>query len=241
MDRDLFVFFSTPKNTPDGTEAKRCVDKLIETGIIKENDWDCHTSNTNSLAKNYNDVLKDDRVTGKILLLIHSDVIVDDLFVKEKLNMRFNKNKMAGMVGIAGGKQIYNNKKELQLWHQMTVPGKLQGEVTNNYGDDLLAQVCTTRFGGTGDRVIIADGCFMALNVDLIRKYNVTFDEECPSKFNFYDLNFCLRCYEKGVEVYVDPIHILHRSIGLTHLTEDFVLGNEFFKNNYIRKLWEPR
>jgi len=239
MDRELFVYFSTPKDTPDGTEAKRCVDKLVETSIIKEDCWDCHTSNNDSLAKVYNDILKDDRVTGKILMLIHSDVVVDDLFVKDKLNTRFNKNRMAGMVGIAGGKQIYNNGKKLQLWHQMTVPGKLEGEVTNNYGDDILAQVCTTRFGGTGDRVIIADGCFMALNVDVIRKYDVTFDEKCPSKFNFYDLNFCLRCYDKGVEIYVDPIHILHRSVGLTRLTQDFVLGNEYFKNNYIRKLWE--
>lgn len=239
MDKDLFVYFSSPDSDCKNLMAYRGVKKMIEAGIIKEEDWKCKTSNKDSLAKNYNEIIRDPQTTGKILLLVHSDLIVDDLFVKEKLNARFERNKNACVVGIAGGKKIANLPRRYELWHLMTPKGSHLGEVTNNATEDILSTVGTTRFGGHGERAIIIDGCFMAIDVDRIRKFGVTFDENCPSGFHFYDLIFSLRCYWAGAEIYVDPIHVLHKSVGLVNVSGDFLVGNQYFKNNYLSKLWK--
>ena len=237
MDRDLYVFFSTPGASPDGLMSFRCVNKLVDTGILKKENWSCVTNNVNSLAKNYNDILYSDSVSGKILVLIHSDLIVDDLFLKEKLNERFDRSGNAALVGIAGGSRVFSGELNLELWHLMTAPGNHLGEVTNGDWKDCLSPVRTTRFGTQGKRALIVDGCFMAMDVDRVRAAGVRFDESSPSKYNFYDLIFSLRCHWAGLEIYVDPIHVVHKSVGLTKMTEDFALGNEYFKTNYLSKL----
>lgn len=239
MDKELFVYFSTPDPDCKNLMAYRGVEKMIEAGIVKKENWECKTNNKDTLSKNYNNILRDPRTSGKILCLVHSDLIIDDLFVKEKLNARFQRNKNACVVGIAGGGRITNRPRKYELWHLMTPNGSHLGEVTNNVDDDILSTVATTRFGPHGRRALIIDGCFMAIDVDRIRKLGVTFDENCPSGFHFYDLIFSLRCYWVGAEIYVDPIHVLHKSIGLTKVTSDFLNGNAYFKNNYLNKLWE--
>ena len=238
MNKELYVYFSTPEPSYENSMAYIGVKKLIETGIIKEENWGCQVNNTESLATVYNRILTSDKVKDKILVLIHSDVIIDDLFVKEKLNARFNRNKCACVVGIAGGKKIKRDDNPNKLWHLMTANNDHMGEVTNNYSDDLLSVKRTTSFGPQGERAILIDGCFMAINVERIMEKNVLFDENCPSKFHFYDLIFSLRCYHAGAEVYVDHIRIIHRSPGLKNITKEFAIGNEYFKDNYYSKLW---
>jgi len=238
MNKELFVYFSTPDSDCRNLMAYRGVEKMIETGIIKEENWECKTNNKDSLPKNYNAILHDPRTTGKILCLVHSDLIIDDLFVGDKLNARFERSRDACMVGIAGGGGIARTPLDLELWHLMTPKGGHLGEVTNNATEDILSPVWTTRFGTHGKRAMIIDGCFMALDTDRIRKIGATFDEKCPSGFHFYDLIFSLRCIWAGGDIYVDPIHVVHRSIGLTKTTEDFLLGNQYFKDNYLSRLW---
>ena len=238
MSKELFVYFSTPDSDYKGTLAHRSVLKMIELGILKPENWMCKTNNKDSLAVGYNTILNSDRVTGKILILMHSDLCIDDMFVKDKLEKRFTDFPKAALVGVAGGRRIMNRPDKPCLWHIMTVPNELSGEVSQNVNGDLLTPIVTTRFGLQAKRVIIVDGCFMAVDVDRIRAAGVTFDEDSPSKFNFYDLIFSLRCYWAGLEVYVDSIHVVHTSPGLTNRTKDFDDGNEYFKKEYISKLF---
>jgi hypothetical protein len=241
MNKELFVYFSTPESDCRNLMAYRGVTKMVEAGIVKDGNWECKTDNKDPLSKNYNKILYDPKVAGKILLLIHSDLIVDDLFVSEKLNARFDRCKKAGLVGIAGNRKIYNFPRKHELWHLMSDKESLLGEVTNNSTEDILSSQFTTRFGTQGMQVVLVDGCFMAIDVDRVVNAGVKFDEDCPSFFHFYDLMFSIRCFNAGIEIYVDPIRVLHKSIGLTNVTEDFELGNRFFKTNYLSKLWEKK
>lgn len=238
MDKDLFIFYSTPSHREDGCLAYDCILKLKQCGIVKPGDCRCKTDNKDSLAKTYNDILRDPCVSGKILVLIHSDLKIDDIFVKEKLNERFNRNKNAGVVGIAGGGKIADRPQSHQLWHLITPRETWMGEVSGNKTSDILSPIITTRFGLQGNRAIIIDGCFMALDVDRVREKGVLFDEDSPSKYNFYDLMFSLRCYWAGIEVYVDSIHVVHTSPGLTNVTDDFIVGDSYFREKYLSKLW---
>ena len=239
MDKELYIFFSTPDNTPDGTMAFRCVEKLIETGIIKKENWSCVTGNTRSLAAVYNEVLKKPEVSGKILVYIHSDLIIDDIFVKEKLNERFSRCPKAVAVGIAGGGRMEYKPEIPQLWHLITLRATRMGEVGGNLTNDILSPVMTTSFGLSGKRAILIDGCFMAIDVDRLKNVGVVFDENSPSLYNFYDLIFSVNCYLKGAEIYVDSIRATHKSPGLLKRNEDFNVGNEYFKKNFLSKIWK--
>ena len=241
MSKELFVYFSTPENDYKGSLAYKSILKMIDCGILKSENWACKTGNQDSLAFGYNKILSDDRVTGKILILMHSDLCVDDMFVKDKLEKRFSDCPKAGVVGIAGGRRIMNVPNRPSLWHLITVQNELMGEVSQNVTSDELSPIVTTRFGLQGKRAIIVDGCFMAVDVDRIRAAGVTFDENSPSKFNFYDLIFSLRCYWAGVEVYVDSIHVIHTSPGLARRTKDFTDGDAYFKEKYLSKLFEKK
>ena len=185
MDKELFIFYSTPSDKEDGCLAYDCIQKMIQCGLVKSDNWRCKTSNKDSLAKTYNDILKDPCVSGKILVLIHSDLKIDDIFVKDKLNERFRRSPNAALVGIAGGGRIADRPDKLQLWHLITLKESWMGEVSGNRTSDLLSPIITTRFGLQGNRAIIVDGCFLAVDVDRVRAKGVLFDENSPSKYNF--------------------------------------------------------
>lgn len=243
MDKQLYFYFCTEKSDPTETDAYRSIRKLIDCSILGENSWGCTTECEDSLATVYNKVLASDEVIGKILVLIHDDITMDDLFVADKLNTRFSISPKACVVGIAGPGTIQCKKHNLYLWHLIGRYEKNLGSVANKVPsagyemDSILCPQFTTTFGPQAERSVMVDGCFMAIDVDRVRKLGVTFDEKCPARYHFYDLIFSLKCFQAGGELYVDNIHVVHRSPGLTKKSEEFMLGNSYFENNYMSKI----
>lgn len=245
MDKKLYFYFCTEKDDPSSTDAYKCIHKMIDCSIIGENGWGCTTECEESLASVYNKVLSSDEVTGKIVVFIHDDITVDDIFVADKLNLRFSTSPKACIVGIAGPGNIQCKEHDLYLWHLIGRQERNLGSVANKVTitgyemDSILCPQLTTTFGPQGERSVMVDGCFMAVDVDRVRNLGLTFDEKCPSRYHFYDLIFSLRCFLAGGELYVDNIHVVHRSPGLTKKSEEFLLGNSYFKDNYIGKICE--
>jgi hypothetical protein len=77
------------------------------------------------------------------------------------------------------------------------------------------------------------DGVFMALSRKLLES-GVRFDENIPSKFHFYDLDFSLSVAQtENLKVGVGDILITHESPGLREFTDDWREGEKYFLNKY--------
>lgn len=183
-------------------------------------------NNKTAIAKIYNKAI-DFAIQEDMdyLVLAHDDVILEQDNIEDKLQRLFE---TYDVVGVAGG----NNCKLQQppLWHLMCGGfggGNLHGAVA--HGNETQKQM--TSFGPYPKRVALIDGVFMAMKKKVFKE--VRFDEDCPAKFHFYDLDFCLEANKKKHKIGVGDIYITHASPGLTEFTEEFSKGAEWFLNKW--------
>jgi hypothetical protein len=112
----------------------------------------------------------------------------------------------------------------------LTVKGHHHGAVAHGENDKKFM----TSFGEYPHEVMLLDGVFLSLMVDKVYSEEVWFDERCPSRFHFYDLNFCMNALKKGLKLGVGDIPITHASPGLSNITEEFRQGNDFFVKKHL-------
>ena len=89
-----------------------------------------------------------------------------------------------------------------------------------------------TSFGPTPSRAILIDGVLIGINLNKL-PMEVKWDESYPSRFHYYDLDFCLECNRNKVKIGVVDIPIIHQSPGLSNPTEEFYKGREYFINKW--------
>lgn len=87
-----------------------------------------------------------------------------------------------------------------------------------------------TNFGVSPAKATLIDGVLLGVNVEKVLDKKVTFDEQNPSRFHFYDLLFCVDSKRKGLSLGVFPFNIFHKSHGLKEVTNEFTQGDEYFK-----------
>lgn len=202
----------------------------------------CRTvlNNEESLAKRYNKII-DEAVEDNVdcLILVHDDVILEEDPIP-KLERLFDDY---DLVGVAGASKV--ELKSPALWHLMgggLLWGYLHGCVQHivekevgrmGYGGvEYETTKPPTYFGPYPHRVVMIDGVFMALNRKMLES-GVRFDEDCPSKFHFYDLNYSLSAHLAGLKVGVGDILITHESPGLREYTDEWRTGEQYFLNKY--------
>lgn len=180
------------------------------------------TENFNPLSTVYNKLLKFARQEDEVdcVVFIHDDVTLMENPIP-KLEKLFD---TYDVVGVAGASKI--ELKSPALWHLMG-GNNLHGEVYHA----LNGQIHPTNFGPYPHSVVMIDGVFMALNTKAIRESS--FDEENPSKWHMYDLNFSLDCVMKKLKIGVGDIAIIHESPGLRSFTDDWIEGEKYFLNKY--------
>jgi len=88
--------------------------------------------------------------------------------------------------------------------------------------------VLNTNFGTSG-RVLILDGLFLAFNPKKISEAGVRFDETCPAKFHFYDIDFSLQCNKAKLKLGTAEIEVVHSSPGLKSFTDEWLAGQKWF------------
>jgi len=189
--------------------------------VFKEN-------NKESLHKVYNKAI-DFAIQENIenLVLVHDDVILEN-YSEEKLNTLFNK---FDVIGVAGTTEV--KLEPPALWHIMgggLGSKNLHGAVA--HGDEKKKHM--TPFGTYPKRVVLIDGVFIAIKRKVFSK--IRFDEKCPSKWHFYDLDYSMQCHKAGFKVGVGDILITHNSPGLTSFTEEFNKGQEWFLQKWKTK-----
>jgi GT2 family glycosyltransferase len=186
-------------------------------------------NNTSSLASTYNKAI-DFALQEKsdYLVLCHDDVIIEsDLYYRLESAMEGY-----DVVGVAGTTEC--KLQEPALWHLMGggfSGGKLHGAVAHGNNK----QKSMTYFGVYPHRVLLIDGVFMAIKRKVFEQ--VRFDETCPAKFHFYDLDYSLSCHKAGFKIGVSDILITHASPGLREFTSEFNEGQKWFLEKWKGKL----
>jgi hypothetical protein len=179
--------------------------------------------NQRGLSDCYNDVLTDPANDNKTVLFVHDDVVLDDLFLYDKLI-----SSPYSITGLAGAK-TFNTHSDKLAWHLSAGRKDFVGEVAH-YKD---GNTWTTVFGPTNSRALVIDGLFIACKVNHLKEKGLTFDTNF--NFHFYDLAFCLRANEKKITCGVLPVHVVHYGIGDSMLTQQWEEANIKFKQTYCK------
>lgn len=215
------------------TKAK--TDKEFETRPIFQSLKKQYESNTNiefhifkdnkrGLSTCYNEILADQNHKDKTVLFVHDDVVLEDIFLYEKLI-----DSPYSITGLAGAK-TFNKSLDKLAWHLASDRSSFVGEVAHVNKDKGM---WTTVFGPTNSRVLVLDGLFFSCKVKDLKEKDLTFDANF--NFHFYDLAFCLRANEKKVTCGVLPIRVVHYGLGDSMLSSDWESSNQKFKLTYCK------
>ena len=214
---NTFIFSATAGKKEDSILYNTCKEQDIDI-FIKEN-------NKKSLHKIYNEAI-DFALQENVehLVLVHDDVILEN-FSEQRLERLFKK---FDIIGCAGTTEV--KLQTPALWHIMGGgfnSGNLFGAVAHGTQDDKHM----TSFGSYPKRVVLLDGVFLAIKKKVFEQ--IRFDESCPAKWHFYDLDYSMQCHKNKFKVGVGDILVTHNSPGLTSFTEEFNQGQEWFLNKW--------
>jgi hypothetical protein len=190
--------------------------------LYSESEFDVRIikDNKKGLSEVYNSYITEE-YKNNILVFMHDDIEINDLFLIEKLN-----ESPYVVTGLAGSKTCDLSKDKL-AWHLCCKKEDMMGEVAHKKNNFIWTSV----FGPTIGRVLIIDGLFISINVEEILKTNARFNEKF--KFHHYDMAFCLNCNKQKVKVGVLPITVVHHGLGDSMLTQDWENSNIIFKKEY--------
>jgi hypothetical protein len=189
-------------------------------------DYEIVYENKEGLTKVYNKFITEEN-KGKKLIFVHDDVIVEDLFIFEKLDLAFEK---FDIVGLAGSTKCDLNS-QVMAWHMMAPRESFVGEVAHSKGGINW----TTVFGQTPARVLVIDGLFIAVNVDKLLETGTRFDEDFD--FHHYDISFCLQANKNKLKIGVYPIRVVHFGLGDSMNTPEWAENAKKFKEKYTKVL----
>ena len=178
--------------------------------------------NKKGLSECYNQIINDPNNKNKTVLFVHDDVILEDLFLYEKLI-----GSPYSITGLAGAKS-FNKASDKLAWHLCAPREDFVGEVAHIQNGNIW----TTVFGPTKSRALVIDGLFISCKVNHLIEKTLTFDENF--NFHFYDIAFCLRANQQKVSCGVLPIKVVHYGLGDSMLTPDWEEANSKFKQSYF-------
>lgn len=210
---------ATQHNHNDFWEKSQIAIFLEKAGLT--NQCSVILENKEGLSKIYNKFINES-YAGKKLIFVHDDVLVEDLFWEEKLNIAFEKY---DIVGLAGSKRCDTSKPP--AWHLMSEKHDHVGEVGHSH----QGIVWTSVFGKSDSRALILDGLFLAVNTDKLLETGLRFDENFD--FHHYDMTLCLNANKKKLKMGVTPIRVIHFGLGDSMNTNDWQVSAHKFDRFY--------
>jgi hypothetical protein len=222
----VYVVSATEARTFDEWNQKPIVKSLEKQTSLrspKEFDFCIIRDNKRGLSDLYNEYLNKKEHQKDILLFVHDDVELEDIFLVEKLL-----NSPYEVTGLAGAKSIDLSKTP--AWHLMSDKNTHVGEVAHTS----QGQVWTSVFGPTNSRALVLDGLFLAVDVEVVTTKGAKFDEDF--KFHHYDIAFCLDCNAKKIKMGVLPIRVVHHGLGDSMRTQDWIDNAKRFTQKFGTK-----
>jgi hypothetical protein len=169
-------------------------------------------NNKKGLSEIYNTFITEEN-RNKNIIFVHDDVLIEDLFYIEKINLAFEKY---DIIGLAGSKKCKINTQTPPAWHLMSDRNDFVGEVGHSKD-----KICwTTVFGPTNSRALLIDGLFIGVKVDKLLDSNLKFDENF--KFHHYDITFCLNANSNKLKLGVFPLRVVHYGLGDSMNTQEW-------------------
>ena len=224
--KNLVIYCATQKESREDTTLWK---SLKELGLEKEIKCYFYTENKESLAKLYNSAIKHYTLRDAAIF-VHDDVILEE-DPRPKLEKLFDEYDVVGVAGCSRAEI-----KSPALWHLMGGGfdgGNLHGRVQHLHTFEGRGNFkLPTDFGLHPHKVVMIDGVFMALSRKALES-GARFDEDCPSKFHFYDLLYCKNALEKDLKIGVGDIIITHESPGLREFTDEWKAGHEYYLRQY--------
>lgn len=162
---------------------------------------------------------------SEYVVLVHDDVIIEDLFWLEKLEQGF---KEYDILGLAGATSAVVGSPA--MWHLMSNKEDWSGFVNHlvpNHPDKSFA----SSFGCVPQRCLVMDGLFLAVKKSKLLETGVMFNP--VFKFHHYDIDFCLQANKKKLKMCTIPIHVTHASGGQSGLTQDWKDSEKQFLQLY--------
>jgi SEC-C motif/Glycosyltransferase like family len=169
--------------------------------------------NQNGLPHCYNSVLDGNLGGDGVIIFAHDDLVLGDLFIREKLARAFGElgYAIAGLAGTSDFKiSPYLNPT---TWMQPPLEA-CSGAVEHQPPGQPASMEA---YGPAPRRCVVLDGLFLA--VDLKKLGSLRFDEQFP--FHFYDLDFCLTVHRAGLALGTVNVYVTHRSHG-NRRSDDF-------------------
>jgi GT2 family glycosyltransferase len=211
---------ATPKNLQEFRESSQLCIYLDKSDNFKNATIVCE--NKKGLPSVYNKYISEP-FRDKKVIFVHDDVLIEDLFLEEKLDLALEKY---DVVGLAGAKTC-DLKASAPAWHLMAKREDFVGEVAHSHEK----KTWTTVFGPTDSRALTLDGLFLAVNVAKLLDTNTFFDEKFA--FHHYDITFCLKCNENKIKMGVYPIKVTHFGLGDSMNTPEWNQSAEIFRKFY--------
>jgi hypothetical protein len=216
------IVVATTYNKEEFQEKSAIAIFLDKIGYKFGTNYDIVYENKEPLTKIYNRYIIE-KNRGTKVIFVHDDVLIEDLFFFDKMNLAFEK---FDIVGLAGAKTC-NVGAEAPAWHLMAPREDLVGEVTHSRGGNNW----TTVFGKTPNRVLVLDGLFIAVDVSKLLDSNTRFDEDFA--FHHYDITFCLNANKNKLKMGVYPIRVVHFGLGDSMNTVEWQQSSAKFKEKY--------
>ena len=162
-------------------------------------------NNRNGLSTCYNRILDERAGRDEIVIFVHDDVTIGDLFLQEKITTAFDERNYA-IAGLAGTSD-FKIPPDLGTIFWLQPPAEAwSGAVEHHIGGSTIMTV----YGPTPKRCVVLDGLFLAVDIGKIGQ--VRFDEQLA--FHFYDLDFCLAAHRAGLILGTTNVYVTHRSGG---------------------------
>lgn len=188
--------------------------------------------NTKGLPELYNSVLLDDASMNRvddIIVFLHDDVEVHDIFFYDKLIIAHQKY---DIVGLAGATTQRYDMDVPSVWHlSMAKPSDGRG-IVNHYIPYDGGYVNSVFFGPTPATVAVIDGLMISVKRSVLEDKKVSFDE--TFSFHHYDISFCARATACSISIGVWPIFVIHHGLGEFN-TDDWKKSDKLFKTTYLK------
>lgn len=146
-----------------------------------------------------------------ILVFMHDDVWIDDIFLADRL---LDGLAEYDVIGVAGNRRRVPNQPAWAFLDR--VDGHFVRDLDNisgavAHGDNPLHGM-VAGFGEAPAECELLDGLFLAAKASTLRERQVRFDPQFD--FHFYDMDFCRSARAAGLRLGTWPIGLTHRSGG---------------------------
>lgn len=171
------------------------------------------------------------------IIFAHDDVRICDAFIFEKLTWCFIEKRF-DLVGLAGATTVNLSDKGRVAWHSIGDKSKLSGAVSHpsiEGGTVDASQWYVNCWGLAPARVITLDGLFLATRKSLL-KQNPELRFDPTFTFDFYDMDFCMSFYLKGLTAGTTNVFAEHYSHGAGINSERYAM----LQQKFLAK-WRPK